>query len=139
MTRFPAALVALGLAASLAACAGSGNPAGTPTAGATLHASIEARTPYPSRIAVAPGTEVAHCGEQPISRSAAPRPAGTLSDAQKRAELALRAADRPTPQRAPVPARALPAAEACVRLLRPQLALLAAISSDCVTISPKRD
>ncbi|MFI7596450.1 hypothetical protein [Actinoplanes sp. NPDC049681] len=126
MARFPAALVALGLVASVAACARSGDPTGTPTAGAKLEASIEVPTPYHSRIAVAPGTEVAHCGDQPISRSAAPRPATSLSEAQKRAEEALRAADRPTPQRAPVPARALPAAEACVRLLRPQLNLLAA-------------
>ncbi|MEV4640237.1 hypothetical protein AB0J80_23115 [Actinoplanes sp. NPDC049548] len=54
-----------------------------------------------------------------------PQPTGPLSEAQKRAELTLKAGNPPTPQRAPVPARALPAAEACVRLLRPELTLLA--------------
>jgi hypothetical protein len=49
----------------------------------------------------------------------------TLRDAQERARRALESMRKPTPQRAPLPPRALPIAEDCVDFLRPELNLLA--------------
>ncbi|BCJ53266.1 hypothetical protein Asp14428_47410 [Actinoplanes sp. NBRC 14428] len=143
MTRITAAGVALSMIATVAACARPGDtPAGTPTRNVTLFASAVAVPPAPRLIphspgvvAVAPGRAISRCGEQPAGgpRRAGgpgvPQPTASFSEEQERHRRALAAARSPAPQRAPVPAGALPAAEACIDLLRPELTLLAASGS----------
>ena len=150
------AVVAGLVAAVAACARPGDDPAGTPTAPQSLHAEVSAAPAAvlpPLRRGSPPALPPSGCGGERVAipeparppRSGPARPARSgsvrpaqpprspsaetdpdLRDMQERARRALEAMREPTPQRAPVPPRALPAAEACVDALRPELNLLAA-------------
>lgn len=140
-----AALVVLGLAASLPACARPGDtPAGTPPAAsrpATLWASLAPAPPEligsaparPSVIGVVPDRLRLRQGAVCDGRAGkTPRPAVSTpgpppspeSEAAARSRRALEAANPPIPRRGPVRGDAATIAEFCVRTLRLELRLL---------------
>ena len=131
--RLPAAVVALGLIASLAACARPGDtPSGTPSARSevTLMASL---APGPPQLAVPPVQRMSTMGCDGRIKPVQPKPAGSVpprpmtsaqADAVERARRALEAANPPLPRRGALPTEAAARAEACARRLSPQLTLL---------------
>ena len=138
MRHITAIVVVAGLVATVAACARPGDdPAGTPTALRSLRAEVSAAPASvmpPLRRGMPAPAPPGGCGGERLAipeparppRSPSVEPDPTLRDMRERARRALESMREPTPQRAPVPPRALPVAEACVDALRPELNLLAA-------------